>query len=417
MKVFFINTVCGTGSTGNIVTQLLMMLRQDGHSAMAAYGVGPGKRLEPGEGYPIVTRGQYYLHNALSRLTDHEGLYSTSQTRSLVEKIREFDPDVIHLHNLHGHYVNYEVLFDYLSKANKPVVWTLHDCWSMTGHCAHFAAAGCEQWKQQCLRCDQLHHYPQCVGPGDVKRNHQRKKAAFTGIPKLTIATPSHWMAEVTAQSYLKDYPVRVIHNGIDLSVFQPTEGDFRKKYGCEDAFLLLGVSFEWTYVKGLDVFIELAKRLDDRYRIVLVGTNEKLDRELPDNIISIHRTQNQKALAEIYTAADLFVNPTREEVLGLVNVEALACGTPVVTFRSGGSPECIDETCGIAVETDDTDSLLNVIHHIRENRPFSPEACRKRAEAFDANARFREYIRLYEEVTSHESPAELAYDSKTDTT
>ena len=401
MKVYFVNMFCGVGSTGNIVTQLLHMVRQSGGTGKVAFGPGPVKGISHEEGFQVSNRRQYYLHNLLSRLTDREGLYSTARTRALVEDIRAFDPDVIHVHNLHGHYVNYEVLFAYLSKANKPVVWTLHDCWSMTGHCAHFAAAGCEQWKQQCLHCDQLHHYPQCIGPGDVKRNHQRKKAAFTGVPKLTIATPSHWMAEVTAQSYLKDYPVRVIHNGIDLSVFQPTEGDFRRKYGCENAFLLLGVSFEWTYVKGIDVFIELAKQLDDRYRIVLVGTNEKLDRELPDNIISIHRTQNQKALAEIYTAADLLVNPTREEVLGLVNVEALACGTPVVTFRSGGSPECIDETCGISVETGDTDGLLKAIHYVRENRPFSPEACRKRAEAFDAKDRFREYIRLYEEVTS----------------
>lgn len=401
MKVYFINMFCGVGSTGNIVTQLLQMVRQGGGTGKVAYGPGPAKGISGEEGFQVTGKKQYYLHNLLARLTDREGLYSTAQTKALVEDIRKFDPDVIHLHNLHGHYVNYEVLFDYLSQANKPVVWTLHDCWSMTGHCAHFASAGCEQWKTQCLDCSQLHRYPQCIGHGDVKRNYQRKKAAFTGVSNLTIVTPSHWMAEVTGQSYLRDYPVRVIHTGINLSVFRPAPSDFRKKYGCEDTFVLLGVAFGWTRAKGLDVFIELAKRLDSRFRIVLVGTSDEVDRELPSNIISIHRTENQKELAEIYTAADLLVNPTREEVLGLVNVEALACGTPVVTFRTGGSPECIDESCGSVVEADDLEALLQEIHRIRDTRPYSGEACRKRAEGFDAQDRFREYIQLYEEVNS----------------
>ena len=399
MKVYFINTVCGVGSTGKIVTALLQLLKEKGHEGRVAYGFGAAKSAEPGEVYRIVSRGQYYAHNLLSRLTGQEGLFSTARTKALVEEIRGYDPDVIHLHNLHGHYLNYEVLFRYLADAGKSVVWTLHDCWAMTGHCTHFAAVHCDQWKTNCQKCSQLRQYPQCYTMGDVRKNYSRKKAAFTGVPKLTIVTPSQWMADVVSASFLKDYPAQVIHNGIDLSVFQPADSNLRQKYHCEDKFILLGVAFDWGRRKGLDVFVELSKRLDDRYKIVLVGTNETLDKQLPDNIISIHRTQNQRELAEIYSAADLFVNPTREEALGLVNLEALACGTPVLTFRTGGSPECIDETCGSVVECDDFDALEAQIRRIERERPFAREACVKRAADFDANARFEAYIELYKAV------------------
>jgi glycosyltransferase involved in cell wall biosynthesis len=233
---------------------------------------------------------------------------------------------------------------------------------------------------------------------------HNRKKALFSGLD-MTIVTPSQWLADLVKQSFLKDYPVKVIHNGIDLNVFRPTDGDFRQRYGIpESKKILLGVAFGWGVRKGLDVFVELAKRLDpEQYRIVLVGTDDRTDAQLPKNIISIHRTNNQQELAQIYTAADLFVNPTREEVLGMVNLEAIACGTPVVTFRSGGSPECVDDTCGSVVDCDDFDGLEREIRRICAERPYSAENCLKRAVEFDANERFREYIRLYGSML-HES-------------
>ena len=399
MKVYFVNTVCGIGSTGKIVTSLLRMLKENGHEGRVAYGVGEAKTAEPGEMYRTVSSWQYYSHNLLSRLTDGEGLFSKKQTEALVEDIRHYDPDVIHLHNLHGHYLNYEVLFRYLAESGKPVVWTLHDCWALTGHCTHFAAVNCDQWKTQCKSCGQLRQYPQCYTRGNVRSNYRRKQAAFTGVPKMHLVTPSRWMADVAGESFLKDYPVKVIHTGIDLSVFRPTESGFRKKYHCEDKFVLLGTAFDWTDRKGLDVFITLAQKLDERYKIVLVGTSEAVDKRLPENVISVHRTQDQRELAEIYTAADLFVNPTREEALGLVNLEALACGTPVLTFRTGGSPECIDETCGCVVDCDDVDALEAQIRRIEKMRPFTSEACVKRAAEFNANDRFEEYIKLYEDV------------------
>ena len=214
----------------------------------------------------------------------------------------------------------------------------------------------------------------------------------------MTIVTPSEWLASLVKESYLKDYPVKVINNGIDLNIFKPTESDFIKKYALENKYIVLGVAFGWGRRKGLDVFIELAKRLDEeKYKIVLAGTDDNVDKLLPDNIISIHRTQNQTELAEIYTAADVFANPTREENYPTVNMEALACGTPVVTFNTGGSPEMLDETCGAAVAKDDNDAMYNEIIRICEKKPYSMEACIKKAKGFDKNEKFGEYIRLYE--------------------
>lgn len=216
----------------------------------------------------------------------------------------------------------------------------------------------------------------------------------------MTIVTPSKWLAGLVKESYLKDYPVKVINNGIDLNIFKPTESDFRKKYGLENKYIVLGVAFGWGKRKGLDVFCELAKRLDsEKYQIVLVGTDDGIDELLPNNIISIHRTQNQTQLAEIYTAADVFANPTREENYPTVNMESIACGTPLVTFNTGGSPEIIDETCGTAVPKDDINAMCNEIIRVCETQPYSKVSCLKKAKGFNKNEKFEQYARLYSKL------------------
>ena len=225
------------------------------------------------------------------------------------------------------------------------------------------------------------------------------KKRWFTGVNNLTIVTPSCWLEGLVKQSFLSHYPVKVIHNGIDSSMFKPSESNFREKYHCQDKFILLGVAFDWGIRKGLDIFISLAHELDKRFQIILVGTNETIDTKLPRNVISIHRTQDQRELAEIYTAADLFVNPTREDNYPTVNMEALSCGTPVLTFKTGGSAEMLDETCGSIVPCDEMESLIKEIIRICEHRPYSSQTCIKKAESFDMNERFLEYIELYRGV------------------
>lgn len=220
----------------------------------------------------------------------------------------------------------------------------------------------------------------------------------------MTIITPSQWLADLVKQSFLKEYPVKVIHNGIDLSVFKPTPSDFREKHQIgEKKKILLGVAFGWGARKGLDISIELSKRLDpEKYQIVLVGTDAQVDKQLPSNIISVHRTQNQKELAEIYTAADVFVNPTREDNYPTVNMEAIACGTPVITFQTGGSPEMIDEKTGMAVDAGDISRLEEEIERICNEMPYSREDCLKRAKQFDAQICFERYVELMENITKY---------------
>ena len=330
-----------------------------------------------------------------SRIWGNYGFQAKRATKRLIAELERIAPDIVHLHNLHGHNVHLDILFSYIKRKNIRVFWTFHDCWAFTGYCPHYDMIGCAQWQSGCRNCPQRTHYSWFFDRSAML--YEKKKQLFSGI-NLTIITPSQWLADQVKQSFLKDYPVEVIHNGIDLSVFSPKESNFREKYGVGDRFLVLGVAFGWGKRKGLDVFIRLAQRLDpDKFQIVLVGTDETVDRQLPSNMISIHRTQNQMELAEIYSAADLFVNPTREDTFPTVNMESLACGTPVLTFRTGGSPECIDESCGRVVDCDDEEALFQEILRIAAETPFSSEACRERALSFSEEEKYKEYIKLYE--------------------
>lgn len=385
------------GSTGNIMFGIAQKAGGQGHETACFSPVTVTNRTkEPVHPYAkIGSFRKRQMNVLLSRLTGFEGCFSCFSTKRVLKRITNISPDLIHLHNLHGSYINLPMLFRYIKKHNIPVIWTLHDCWAFTGHCPYFTMAKCDKWKTGCHHCPQHREYPKSY-VDNSKFMYRHKQKWFTGVQDLTIVTPSNWLAGLVGESFLKDYPVKVIHNGIDLTVFKPTESDFRKKHGCEGKFILLGVAFGWGVRKGLDVFVELASRLDDRFQIVLVGTDDAVDRNLPEGIISIHRTQNQAELAEIYTAADLFVNPTREEVLGLVNIESLACGTPVVTFQTGGSPECIDPTCGSVVPCDDIDALEQEILRIAEIKPYSTGACLNKAKEFDMNQRFSDILGLY---------------------
>jgi glycosyltransferase involved in cell wall biosynthesis len=290
------------------------------------------------------------------------------------------------------------MLFTYFKKRKTKLIWTFHDCWTFTGYCTYFDIVKCNKWEKKCEKCVQKSSYSWFFDRS--KKLFEKKKVLFEGLD-LTIVTPSKWLANMVGQSFLRDYPVNILYNGINLDVFKPFESDFRKKRNLENKNILLGVAFDWGKRKGLDVFIELAKRLSDDYKIILVGTDDKVDKLLPDNIISIHRTQNQHELAEIYSAADVFVNPTREENYPTVNMEALACGTPVLTFRTGGSPEMLDETCGSVVDCDDIDALEKEIIRICTEKPYSKEACINKAKEFDQNERFKEYLNLYQMIDS----------------
>lgn len=392
LKILQINTVYGYGSTGKIANKILRECETRGIECRVAHRYLESEKALPNT-YQVSSYIDCHIHNRLARITHLTGCFSRIKTAVFLRKIDKYSPDIIHLHNLHGNYINISMLFKYIKKKGIPIVWTLHDCWSFTGFCPHYTMIGCDKWKSGCKECP----LRSCVRVN--RYMYKQKKKWFSDIENMTIVTPSRWLSDQVKESFLKDYSKRIINNGIDLNVFNPIESDFRKKNSCENKKIVLGVAFGWDDKKGLDVFVELTKRLDEQYQIVLVGTNEEIDRLLPKNIISIHRTQNQRELAEIYTAADVFVNPTREDTYPTVNMEAIACGTPVVTFKTGGSPEILDSECGATVDVDDIDSLEEKIKKICNEKVFYRENCVEKAKAFDMGDKFYEYVKLYEEI------------------
>lgn len=395
MKIVQINATCGVGSTGNICVGISNMLSENNIENYIFYSCASN-----GHNLGIQCANYKYLKlQALkSRIFGNYGFNSNTATRRMIKYLNRIKPDIVHIHNIHGHDCNLNTLFTYFKKNKIKLVWTFHDCWAFTGYCPHFTIEKCDKWKSSCHKCTQKSSYSWFFD--NSRWLFEKKKSLFNGLD-LTVVTPSEWLASLVKQSFLKEHTVCVINNGIDLSVFKPIESDFRTKYGLVDKKIVLGVSFDWGIKKGIDVFVDLSKHLPDDYRIILVGTNDETDKILPKNIISIHRTQNQKELAEIYTAADIFALPTREENYPTVNMEALACGTPVVTFRTGGSYEMLDETCGSVVDYNDINALKNEIMRICENKIYSKEACLKKAERFNKNERFKEYIQLYERIES----------------
>ena len=393
MRILLINSVCGTGSTGKIIADIVNLLKKSGHEAKVLYGVGEAKGVIPQDAVKTANQWDYYLHNGLSRITDHAGLYSRKATYRLIQEIKIYAPDLIHLHTLHGFYINYEILFDFLKKANIPVAWTLHDCWPFTGHCTNYSAVGCRQWQDKCIDCPQLHRYPKCWFAGDAEKNFIRKKTAFTGLQNLVITAPSHWLADQISASFLKDYPVQVIPNGIDRSIFHPQGGGLRERYSLQGKKIVLGVANVWSKSKGTDDMILLSQILDKTYQIVMIGLTKKQMEGLPKDIIAIQRTENRQVLAQWYSEADVFVNPTYEETFGLTTVEAQACGTPVVAYNTDGCPETVMQGNGVIVPQGDVNKMKEAIINIAfaEKRADS-----QKMDSFANDHVYQEYIRLY---------------------
>ena len=391
MKLVQINITCGSGSTGKICVAVSKLLNLAGVENYILYTSG---QSEYQNGKKYMNDFAVKCQALKSKVFGTYGFQSKAATKRLISQLDRIAPDVIHLHNLHGHNIHLGDLFSYFKTKKIKIFWTFHDCWAFTGYCPYYDLVACEKWKIECKGCTQYKKYSWFLDRS--KYLYRKKKELFTGLD-LTIITPSQWLADEVKQSFLKEYPVKVINNGIDLSTFRPRESDFRKKYNIEDQFVVLGVAFGWGVRKGLDVFIELSKRLDKRFQIVLVGTNDQIDQQLPDNIISIHRTNNQTELAEIYTAADVFVNPTREENFPTTHMESLACGTPVIAFNTGGCAEMLNEKCGVVTEKENLEELVEKIIAVCCDKIFSKEDCIARAQDFAQQVKFEEYIILYE--------------------
>ena len=396
MKILQINTVCGTGSTGRITTDIYGVIKDQNHECIIAYG----RNTAPHEISTIRISSNIgvYYHALLTRITDRTGFYSTKATKKFIRKIETYNPDIIHIHNIHGYYINLEILFEYLSKANKPVVWTLHDCWAFTGHCTYFDCAGCDKWKTKCHHCPQKRVYPKSYILDSSKYNYMQKKRLFTSVENMTLVTPSIWLSELVEKSFLGKYAIRVINNGIDLDIFKPTENDFRKRYNLEDKFIILGVANVWEKRKGLETFFELSKILDARFKVILVGLSEKQLKKLPGNILGFKRTNTIRELAEIYTMADVYINPTTDDNFPTTNIEALACGLPVITYNTGGSGESVDVGCGIIVENGNKAALKKSIENIVENT-LNKKNIISRSKMLDKKEKYLEYLDIYKAV------------------
>lgn len=395
-----INATLNSGSTGKIAEQIAMTATKHGWNCFLAHG---GRYLGKSQfnAIQVSSKMDNYTHAFKGEYLGLHGLGSTVSTKRFVEKLKVLKPDIIHLHNIHGYYLNYKVLFEYLARAKTPVVWTLHDCWSFTGHCTHFDKIGCEMWKHECGHCPQLMTQYKSRLIDRSKKNFLLKKELYGQLSNLTIVPVSNWLESLVKQSILKQFTIRVIHNGVDVSVFRPVENCIRKKYGIpDDKLLILGVGSSGT-IKGKQEFIKLSTIKD--YQILLVGLTDNIIKELPESIIKIKTTESQSELAEYYSAADLLLNASYSDTFPTINLEALACGTPVVTYRAGGSPEAIDEETGIVVEKGDFDGLVTAINEVRiKTKSAYSKACRNRAVThFNKCERFEEYIHLYEEISS----------------
>ena len=401
MNVLQVNTVYPSGSTGRIVAEIAAYTAaQPGCRAFAAFGIGEAAREGNVIAVKIGNPPERKLHAVLRKLLDAEGYGSVSATKQLIRLCETNRVDVVHLHNLHGCYLNLKRWFRYLARAGVPVVWTLHDCWPMTGHCAHFTYCGCEKWKSQCGHCPQQRSYPECIGIDGSRRNYRLKKRLFTGVPNLTLIAPCNWMREIVRDSFLGNVPIRVIYNGVDTNRFRPETSDLRARYGLENKRVLLAAASDWTNRKGLPELLRLSEMLDDTYRLVILGLPEGQIKALPANVLGFTRIASADLLRRWYSAADCFVNPTLEDTMPLVNLEALACGTPLAVFATGGCPEVVTDDCGIVVEKGNVPALRDAVRRICESNDYPAEACVAQVERFSVEHTLRNYLELYREVS-----------------
>lgn len=400
-KLLQINTTLNYGSTGRIAEEIGLTALAEGWECFIAHGPRMKnssrlKTIQINSSFDEKIHGGWY-----SLLCDKHGLGSIGATKQFIRQIETIAPDIIHLHNIHGYYLNYKIFFEYLRLANIPVVWTLHDCWSFTGHCTHFDLIGCDKWKTGCYGCPQIGVYPKSLFRDNSQRNFELKRSLFTALgDRLTLVPVSNWLADLFQRSFFAGMKIRTIHNGIDTETFRPCPiNRGTKKYGIQCQYIIIGVASPWSKRKGLTDFIRLRTFLPkEQYAILLVGLSRKQRLALPDGITGIERTRDVDKLVELYGAADVFVNPTYEDNYPTVNLEAMACGTPIITYRTGGSPEAVSSTTGLVVDQGDIAQLAAGVRTITMvGKHAYSAACRKRAEEhFDKKDRFREYIDLY---------------------
>ncbi len=399
MKVLQINSAVNAGSVGRIAEDLGNMILSKGDESY----IGISSRIERPSNSKLIVIGNKLdvaLHVVKSKLLDAHAFGSKKATENFIDEVKKIDPDVVHLSNLHGYYLNIEVLFNYLSSAKKPVVWTFHDCWPFTGHCAFFDRYNCYRWKTECHDCPGIKGYPASLGFDNSRKNYKRKKELFNSVEKMVVVGVCNWMGNFLKESFLKNYPVEVIYNGIDTNIFRPDLNveSVKHKLGIINEKIILGSANVWAARKGLPDFIEISKSLPNNIKIILIGLTKEQQKDLPSNVIGINRTDNIEELAQLYNFADVFVNPTYADNFPTTNIEALAAGTPVITYNTGGSPEAIDNMTGIVVEKGNKSELLKAIVKIlgEGKNAYTTQSRQRALDNFDKKNNNEAYYKIY---------------------
>lgn len=394
MRILQINTTVNSGSTGRIAEDIGKTLISAGHESYIAFG--RGRQKSNSKLIKIGNKLDFYLHVLKSLFTDRHGFGSKRVTRKFLKQVDVIKPDAIGLHNIHGYYLNVDILFKYIKDKNIPILWTFHDCWPFTGHCSY--NTDCDN----CKNCQRK--YPTSVFLNQSSKNYRDKKSIFNQVKKLQIITPSIWLKDLVKQSFLK-YPVHCINNGIDLNQFKPSEKSLKlkEKLKLKNKKIILGVASTWDKRKGLSDFIQLASLLDINYKIILIGLTSKQIQNLPENIMGVQRTESIAELADFYSMAAVYINPTHKDNFPTTNIEALACGTPVITYDTGGSSEAIDANTGVVIEKGDIKGVWNAIQKLSlQSQEHYKKVCRTRAEQFfNKEDRYQEYLELYKNLTS----------------
>lgn len=395
MKVLQINSMAKYGCIARIASGINNAIIDKGYKSAIAFG--RGSEPEDIETIRIGTMKDVYIHTLYSRVFDKQGFASIEATKEFIKKMKDYSPDIVHLHNIHGNYINVQILFEGLKELNIPIVWTLHDCWAFTGHCVYYDYVNCDKWKKGCYKCTRKLDYPKSYIIDNSKENYKLKKEIFTSINNMVIVTPSKWLKREVEKSFLRKYRTYVINNGIDLNSFKYRKDNLKEKLGIKNEIVILGVANQWHEIKGFEEFVKLSNMLDTRFRLIMVGgISNKQRKKLSSNTIVINKTDSIEELARIYSTADIFLNPTHEDNFPTTNLEALACGAPVITFNTGGSVEVVDSKCGKVVNT--FDELVDLLNTFEKNH-FERQDCINKSKDFNQLIKFKEYVNLYEEI------------------
>ena len=398
MKVLQINVTCNWGSTGRIAEEIGLLTISEGGQSYIAYG----RHKNKSKSYTIKIGNliDVYFHAFLTRVFDKHGLGSKRATKTFIRHIKSINPDIIHIHNIHGYFINYSILFSYLAEINIPIVWTLHDCWSYTGHCAYYSFCKCNKWEIECNNCAQMKNYPSSLFSDRSRENFFNKKKYFTLVHNMTIVTVSKWLANEVSKSFLNKYPIKTIYNGIDTTVFVP-KNEVEKKNTTKNKFIILGVANIWEERKGLKDFLHLRTLLPSSYSIILIGLTQLQVKQLPEGIIGIQRTNNIDELVDFYNLADVYINFSVEETFGMTTCESMACGTPVIVYNSTACPEIVTKETGYVVEPGDFRSVIECIKLIQENGKEKYQyACRQRViKYYNKEDKYKEYLYLYNQL------------------